>query len=157
VKDKLEKEKDWSIRRDKESRPILNRPDKDNSLKSKAVWLNKQESKERIIWTKFKNRNKLKCKKEKSKKRKDKPWLITHRRSEARSTPMSNLKSKTDLIILRRVERLEKELTMKDQKLLIYKTQRLMSLNLLALIANTYMSSRRKLFHSESLFWINTI
>ena len=48
VKEMLEKGKDLRLRRDKESKLISSLQDKNNLPKSKQVWVNKQELKERI-------------------------------------------------------------------------------------------------------------
>jgi len=47
VKDRPEKERDWSNKREKESKPISKSPDKDNSLRSNKTLLNKPELRER--------------------------------------------------------------------------------------------------------------
>ena len=41
VKDRLASEKSSSMRRDKESLPILSKLDKDNSKRSRSTWLNR--------------------------------------------------------------------------------------------------------------------
>lgn len=48
VKDRPEKEKDWSNKRSKELWLIWRLQDKDNLLRNKEVWLNKPELSEKI-------------------------------------------------------------------------------------------------------------
>ena len=68
VKETPEKEKSSRPQRDKEFRLIWKSLDKSNSKKKLLLWLNRQELKERTTCIKFKNRNKLSCKREKLRK-----------------------------------------------------------------------------------------
>ena len=109
ARDKPEKERDWSNRREKESRLISKLPDKDNSLKSNQTLLSKPESKERTIWIKSKSKSKLSNKKERSRRRRRRPYKITLKKLEVKYTIRSKSKNKIDLTILRRAEKSERK------------------------------------------------
>jgi len=68
VRETPEKEKSSRPQRDKEFRLIWRSLDKSNSKRKLLLWLNRQELKERTTCIKFKNRNKLSCKREKLRK-----------------------------------------------------------------------------------------
>ena len=76
-KDKPEKEKDSSTKRDRGLQPILRSPDKSNSKRSNHPSLSKPGSKEKTTCSKSKSKSKSRCKREGSRKRKRMPWSIT--------------------------------------------------------------------------------
>ena len=68
-KDKLGREKDSSMQRDREFKLILRLPDKCNSKKNKALSLSKLELKERTTCFRSRNKSKSNSKKERLKRR----------------------------------------------------------------------------------------
>ena len=109
ARDKPEKERDWSNRREKESRLILKLPDKDNSLRSNQTLPNKPESKERTTWIKSKSKSKLSNKKERLRRKRRRPCKITLKKLEVKYTIRSKSKNKIDLTILKRAEKSERK------------------------------------------------
>lgn len=109
VKDRLEKERDWSNKREKEFKLISKLQDKDNSQRSKEILPNKPELKERTTWTRSKSKSKSSNKKERLRRRRRKPSKTTHSKSEVKYTIRSKSKSKTDLTTLRKAERSERK------------------------------------------------
>ena len=120
VNDKLEKEKDSSKLRKRESKLTLKKPDRSNSRRKLLLLLNRLELKERTTCIKSKNKNKLSFKKGRLRRIESKHLSTTRRKSEDKFQPMRSSRSRTDLITWKKVERSEKKWTRKETRLGIF-------------------------------------